>query len=234
MFSDDMQQFISVVNHLRHFKPDSMMHKILPQPSRTLLTEESTSQSSGQYQILPYSVSATVVGASEDYRGAGGYLQAVCNDFDSDSWYNFATMINGACAGMSTDGEPNNPLSSLPLFQRLCASESLSGSFIPGDVQSPSGAESLLGFLSDSKKLITLGANSPVDLSWTSIVAESRAFDVELKYSRTLTEDLSLELGIKIFGVKVEAKGSVALTQHCCLPILSSLQRNKQADRNSV
>ena len=102
-------------------------------------------------------------------------------------------MINGACAGMSMDGEPSNPLSSLPLFLRLCASESLSGSFIPGGVQSPSGAESLLGFLSDSKKLITFGANSPVDLSWTSIVAESRAFDVELKYSRTLTEDLSLE-----------------------------------------
>lgn len=70
-------------------------------------------------QVLPYSVGVTIAGATEDYGGAGSYLQGVCNDFDPNAWRSFAKMINGACAGMSADGEPNNPLSSTPLFQKL-------------------------------------------------------------------------------------------------------------------
>ena len=163
-------------------------------------------------QVLPYSVGVTIADASEDYGGAGSYLQGVCSDFDPDLWRSFAKMINGACSGISEDGEPNNPLSSTPLFQRLCASETLNDDSIPGGVQSSSGPESLLGFLTDSKKLVTFGASSPMDLSWTSTVTESKAFTVEFESSRTLSADLLFDLGFEVFGVGLQTKNDLGLT----------------------
>ena len=183
-------------------------------------------------QVLPYSVGITIVGASEDFGGAGSYLQGVCDDFDPDLWRSFAAMINGACAGISADGSPNNPLSSTPLFQRLCASETLNDDSIPGGSQSSSGPESLLGFLSDSKKLVTFGANSPMDLSWTSRVTESKAFSVEFESSRTLTADLLFDLGFEVFGVGLETKNDIGLTNVFTVHLGKSSEEDHDTERS--
>ena len=163
-------------------------------------------------QVLPFNAGDTIVGATEAYGGAGGTLQGVCDDFNPDDWIAFSSMINGACNGISSDGEQNNPLSSTTLFKQLCASETLTGESVPGGLQSSSGPETLLGFLSDSKKLVTFGADSPTQLSWTSSVTDSRVFDVQFEYSRTLTADIDVTADFKIFGIGLTADVSGGLT----------------------
>ena len=182
-------------------------------------------------QVLPYTVGDTLAGASEDTGGAGSYLKGVCGDFDPDAWQTFATMINGACNGVSADGSPSNPLSSTPLFQQMCASETLTGDGIPGGLQTSTGPESLLGFLSDNKKLITFGANSPMELSWTSTVTESKAFNVEFEYSRSLTADLLIDLDFEIFGVGFSSKNDIGLTNVFTLHLGKSSEEEHESER---
>ena len=182
-------------------------------------------------QVLPYSVSMTIVGATENYGGAGGYLQAVCDDFDSNDWESFASMINGACSGISADGEPNNPLSSTPLFMRLCATKTLTDDSVPGGVQSSNGPVSLLSFLSDSKKFVTFSANSPVELSWTSTVTESRAFNVEFESSRTLGADGEIALELEIAGVGTEMEGNVGMTNTFVVSLGKSSEEEHETER---
>ena len=162
-------------------------------------------------QVLPYTVEDTLSRASEDTGGAGSYLKGVCSDFDPDAWQSFATMINGACTGISADGS-TNPLHSTLLFQQLCASETLTGDSIPGGLQTATGPESLLGFLSDNSKLITFGANSPMDLSWTSVVSDSKTFTVEFEYSRSLTLNTDFDFVFKFFGIGGQTKSEYGLT----------------------
>ena len=185
-------------------------------------------------QVLPYNVGDTIAGASQDKGGAGSYLKGVCNDFDPNAWQSFATMVNGACAGVSADGEPNNPLSSTPLFKQLCASEPLTGEALPGGLQSSTGPESLLGFLSDSKKLITFGANSPMQLSWTSTVTESKAFTVEFEFSRSLTADLLFDAEFEIFGIGIETKNDYGLTNVFTLHLGKSSEEEHDSERSVV
>ena len=182
-------------------------------------------------QVLPYNVGDTLAGASEDTGGAGSYLKGVCSDFDAGAWQAFATMINGACTGISADGSPDNPLSSTPLFQQMCASETLTGDGIPGGLQTSTGPESLLGFLSDNKKLVTFGANSPVQLSWTSTVSESKAFTVGFEYSRTLAADILFDLEFEIFGIGVETKNDYGLTNVFTLSLGKSSEEDHESER---
>ena len=182
-------------------------------------------------QVLPYTVGDTLAGAQEDTGGAGSYLKAVCDDFDPNDWRSFATMINGACTDISADGEPMNPLSSTRLFAQLCASETLTGDFIPGGLQSSSGPETLLGFLSDNKKLVTFGANSPMELSWTSTVSESRTFNVEFESSRTLTADILFGLELEVFGVGLDTKNDVGLTNTFKLHLGKSSEEEHENER---
>ena len=140
-------------------------------------------------------------------------------------------MINGACNGVSADGSPSNPLSSTPLFQQMCASETLTGDGIPGGLQTSTGPESLLGFLSDNKKLITFGANSPMELSWTSTVTESKAFNVEFEYSRSLTADLLIDLEFEIFGVGFSSKNDIGLTNVFTLHLGKSSEEEHESER---
>ena len=174
---------------------------------------------------------AGVVGVTEDTGGAGPFLKAVCDDFDSNAWQSFATMINGACTGISADGSPRNPLSSTPLFQQMCASESLTRDGIPGGLQTPTGPESLLGFLSDNKKLITFGANSPVQLSWTSTVTESRSFTVGYEFSRKITEALVSKDEFEIAGIGFETEDSLALTETFTLQLGKSSEEEHGSER---
>ena len=181
-------------------------------------------------EVLPYNVHDTVVAATEDFGGAGPYLKGICDDFDPDAWQSFASMINGACAGISTDGSSDNPLSSTPLFEQLCASEMLTGDSIPGGLQT-AGAETLLGFLSDNKKLITFGANSPMDLSWTSTVSASKAFDVEFELSRKLSADLLVNAEFEIFGVGLLTKDDYGLTNTFTVHLGKSSEEEHESDR---
>ena len=182
-------------------------------------------------QVLPYNVGDTLPGAQEDAGGAGSYLKGVCSDFDPDAWRSFGTMVNGACAGVSADGEPNNPLSSTPLFKQLCASENVNGDSVPGGLQSPSGPESLLGFLNDNKKLITFGANSPMELSWTSTVSESKAFNVEFESSRSLTADFLFHVGFEIFGFGIESENDLGVTNTFTLHLGKSSEEEHESER---
>ena len=182
-------------------------------------------------QVLPYTVGDTLVGATEDTGGAGSYLKGVCNDFDSGAWQSLATMINGACTGISADGSANNPLSSTPFFQQLCASETLTGDSVPGGLQASTKPESLLGFLSDSTKLITFGANSPMDLSWTSVVSESKAFNVEFEYSRTFTLNTDFDFVFKIFGIGGQTKNEYGLTNVFTLHLGKASEEDHENDR---
>ncbi len=247
MFSAETQQFMAVVKQFNAFKAGQLDAQDFASAVANTLDGRIDFPAIGTIlfslngafmqivescdQVLPYSVSATIVGATEDYGGSGGYLQAVCSDFDSGSWQSFAKMVQGACSGMSTDGEPSNPLSSMPLFQRLCASETLNGDSVPGGLQSSTGPESLLGFLGDSKKLVTFGANSPMDLSWTSSVTESRAFEVEFEYSRTLGLDLLINGGFKIFGIGTEVASTLGMTNVFTVNLGKSSEEEHESDR---
>ena len=182
-------------------------------------------------QVLPYNVGDTLVGASGDTGGAGSYLKGVCNDFDPDAWQSFATMITGACTGISADGSPDNPLSSTPLFQQMCASERLSGGGIPGGLQTSTGPESLLGFLSDNKKLITFGANSPMELSWTSTVSESKAFTVEFQSSRTVQEEHLYHFEFEVFGIGEKTNNDYGLNNVFTLYLGKSSEEDHESER---
>ena len=182
-------------------------------------------------QVLPYNVGDTLAGASEDTGGAGSYLKGVCSDFDPDAWQSFATMITGACNGMSADGSSNNPLSSTALFQEMCASETLTGDGVPGGLQTSNGPESLLGFLSDNKKLITFGANSPVQLSWTSTVSDSKTFNVEFESSRTLSADVLFKFGFDIFGVGIGTENDYGLKNIFTLSLGKSSEEDHESER---
>ena len=137
-------------------------------------------------QVLPY---------TDANSEAENYLKNICNDFSSKTWRDFASMVVGSCT-LSENGESANPLSAVPLFNRLCAVEAVSGSDVPGGLQSSSNNESLTQFLSDSKTLLTFGANSPVSLSWTTDITETRTFSVgyDAQY------DLSIDGGIDAGG----------------------------------
>ena len=113
----------------------------------------------------------------------------------------------------------------------MCASETLTGDGIPGGLQTSTGPESLLGFLSDNKKLITFGANSPTELSWTSTVTESKAFNVEFEYSRTLTADLLFDLEFEIFGVGISSKNDLGLTNVFTLHLGKSSEEEHESER---
>ena len=228
MFSAEALQFAQAVNHFKAFQSGQLnAQDFASAVANTLdglidfpvITAIAYALNGVFYQIketcdqvLPYNVADTIAGATEAYGGGGSTLQGVCDDFDSGDWQAFATMINGACNPISADGEPSNPLSTTPLFQQLCASETLSGDAVPGGLQSSNGPESLLAFLSDSKKLITFGADSPTQLSWTSTVADSRVFDVQFESSRTLTADIGFSVDFKVFGVGLTADVAGGLT----------------------
>ena len=228
MFSAEAIQFVNAVNHFKAFQTGQLdAQDFASAVANTLdglidfpvITTMAYALNGVFYQIketcdqvLPYNVANTIVGATGDYGGAGNTLQGVCDDFDPDAWQSFASMINGACTGISADGSPNNPLSSTPLFQQLCASETLTGDSVPGGLQTSTGPESLLGFPSDSKKLITFGANSPLQLSWTSTVTDSRVFDVQFEASRALTAELGNSYDLEIFGVGLTSDVSGGLT----------------------
>ena len=228
MFSAEAVQFSNVVNHFKAYQTGQLdaqdfasavantLDGILDFP---VISDIAYALNAVFYQIketcdqvLPYNVADTIAGATARYGGAGNTLQGVCDDFDPDAWQSFATMITGACNEVSADGSPSNPLSSTPLFQQMCASETLTGDGIPGGLQTSTGPESLLGFLSDNKKLITFGANSPVQLSWTSTVTDAKVFDVQFESSRTLTAEIGDSIDFKIFGVGLTADTSGGLT----------------------
>ena len=228
MFSANTMQFNSAVKHFNDFRTGQLdAQDFASAVANTLdgvldfpyITSMAYAMNGAFFQIketcdqvLPYTVGTTLVGASENTGGAGPTLKAVCDDFDPDSWQSLASMINGACAGVSSDGEPSNPLSSTPLFKQLCASENINGDSIPGGLQTSSGPETLLGYLNDSKKLITLGANSPVKLSWTSTVSESKAFNVEFKTARSMGINPYLNIQIKLVAFGIMTKNGAGLT----------------------
>ena len=241
MLNAEAQQFIQVVNHFKAYQSGQMnvqdflsaventLDGVLDFPVISVITYAlngvfyQLSQSCDQ--VLPYG------GATEDYGGADSYLQGICNDFDPNAWRSFYSMVNGACSGVSADGEPNNPLSSSPLFQKLCLSETLEGDAIPGGVQSSNGPETLLGFLNDNKKYITYGADSPVELSWTSTVTESKAFVVEFDYSRTLSVDLIFDFNFEAFGIGLETKNDYGLTNVFNIQLGKSSEEEHEEER---
>lgn len=247
MFSDETLQFISVVNRFKAFKngqldaqdfasavANTLDGRIDFTYLGTILYALNGAFSQIQEtcdQVLPYSVSMTIAGATEDTGGAGSYLQAVCDDFDSNAWESFATMINGACSGISADGEPQNPLSSTPMFVKLCAAETLTDDSVPGGVQSSSGPVSLLSFLNDNKKFMTFSAKSPVELSWTSAVTESRTFNVEYEYSRTLTADSDIAGELEIFGIGVDSETNFGLTNTFAISLGKSSEEDHETER---
>ena len=125
-------------------------------------------------EVLPYTTGSS--GSLPTSTGSSGnYLSTVCNDFSANTWQEFATMVMGACV-LSEDGTPTNPLQQSVLFQQLCTSGVVDGENVPGGLQDTSGIIGVMSFLGDRKKLITFGANSPLTLSWSSAVTDSRTF----------------------------------------------------------
>ena len=181
-------------------------------------------------QALPYDRNYYLQ-FSDNRDGAGPFLKAVCDDFDPDAWQSFASMINGACAGVSLDAEPNNPLTSTPLFKQLCASETLNGDSVPGGLQSSLGAETLLGYLMDNKKFVTFGANAPMQLSWTSTVSESKAFKVDFEYKTGVTGDFLVDGEFEVFGIGGLSENAFGITNQFTLHLGKSSEEVHESDR---
>ena len=134
-------------------------------------------------EVLPYSLDAS-----------SNYLANVCNDFSSSTWQNFAKMVMGACT-LSADGTAASPLSQSVLFQQLCQTEVVGGDLVPGGLQSTTGGTGVMSFLQDSKKLITFGANSPLTLSWTSAVTDSKTFVTGYEVDALLSIEGEIDAG---------------------------------------
>ena len=144
-------------------------------------------------EVLPYTTgSSGSLPTSSD--SSGNYLSTVCNDFSANTWQEFATMVVGACV-LSEDGTPTNPLQQSVLFQQLCTSGVVDGDNVPGGLQGADGVTGVMGFLEDSKKLITFGANSPVTLSWTSAVTDSRTFVTGYEVDALLSIEGEIDVG---------------------------------------
>ena len=134
-------------------------------------------------EVLPYSLDAS-----------SNYLANVCNDFSSSTWKDFAKVVMGACS-LSADGTAASLLSQSVLFQNLCQSAQVNGDSIPGGLQSTTGGTGIMGFLSDSKKLITFGANSPLTLSWTTAVTDSKTFITGYEVDALLSIEGEIDIG---------------------------------------
>ena len=145
-------------------------------------------------QVLPY---------TDTSSEAENYLKNICDNFSSKTWRTFASMVVGSCE-VSEDGESSNPLRSVPLFMSLCAARTISGSDIPGGLQGTAGNASLTGFLSDSKVLLTFGANSPVSLSWTTEITESKTFSVGYDVSYDASADSGVDAGGGAASIVIE------------------------------
>ena len=212
MLSAESQQFIDVVNQFKEYRatendPTNFL-SIELQNSLTSLSALAdfytiaglTATMTITFDLISQSCSEALPSVAPNY-GSFTYQKAICADFDPDAWRSFFSMLNGACAGMSADGTPSNPLSSTPLFEQFCSSETLTGDSVPGGLQSTTEPETLLGFLSDRQKLLTFGADSPVELSWTSVVSESIAYLVDWSSYESQTSTLNYVEKLSIFGI---------------------------------
>lgn len=113
-------------------------------------------------------------------------MKGVCSDFAPGKWNNLFTAINSACNMPIDPGSTKSSLADIPLLNKVCQRRSAvkDASKIPGGVVE-SGTDSIFGFLKDPKKFVTFGATSPVTMSWTSSVTDTRAFTTELDTSRS-------------------------------------------------
>ena len=249
MFSAETQQFIQVISQYQSFKQTEndptqflmlaaqetlsfLQSTVYVYAFATLFSASFIEVFSTCDQSLPALARVPVLGSAiASAYPSIGYLQAVCDDFSSGAWQSFASMITGACAGMSADGEADNPLGSSSLFQHLCSSETLTGDLIPGGIQSAVGPETLLGFLSDSKKLITFGADSPIDLSWISSVSESTTVDVGYSAKTSNAIDTVSDSKFSIFGVQISESSKFGVSDSFQLDLGRSSDEEHQSLR---
>ena len=129
-----------------------------------------------------------IKGMHGDQVSKNKYIQTVCSDFDSKSWLNFRSFLNGGCNIPINPSDSSRGMKDSVLFQTLCSKSStiMNGNNVPGGIASPMGStSSLLSFLTDSgkgsEKLITFGANAPVTLSWATTIQDSMEFVNELE-----------------------------------------------------
>jgi len=129
-------------------------------------------------------------------------LNSVCNDFDSDKWDSVISLLDGACTMPTLAGDEE-------FMQKYCQQGTVSDGDVEGGL-SGDGEVSVLGFLKDSKKLLTFTAEAPVTLTWTSTVKSSRTFEVMSTY--TYTTDSDMGLANKIMVLALGSSGNFKLS----------------------
>jgi hypothetical protein len=122
-------------------------------------------------------------------------VMTVCDEFSASRWESVGSFLMGYC------NQPNLVMGSEFLLDSVCRTGTKTNpSLIKGAIDGEDG-NSLFGFLKDSSKLLTYGANAPITLSWTSNVGD----DVALSDINTLTAEagasVDMKLGVKPGGV---------------------------------
>jgi hypothetical protein len=115
----------------------------------------------------------------------------ICREFSASKWQNVGSFLTGYC------GQANMVMDNEYLMDSVCRTgKRTNPSFIKGDVNGED-SNSLFGFLKDSSKLLTFGANAPVSLSWTSSVGD----DVALSDINTISTEAGVSVDASI-GIK--------------------------------
>lgn len=115
----------------------------------------------------------------------------ICREFSASRWQNVGSFLTGYC------GQANMVMENEYLMDSVCRTgKRTNPSYIKGDVDGEDG-NSLFGFLKDSSKLLTFGANAPVSLSWTSSVGD----DVALSDINTISTEAGVGVDASI-GIK--------------------------------
>ena len=167
------------------------------------------------------------------------YMKSVCADFNSAHWTGFQSLMNGACAlpgtpnaAVNSDGTSANPLSNSVLIQSACQHRraAQSGS-MPGGLTTDDTDDSLMGFMTKSDKYLTFGANSPIELSWTTSVSDSKAFSSNLEYSKGKDSSNSVSVGGSLFIVEADGSSGGAHDQSHSFSIGKSSESSHSFER---
>ena len=136
------------------------------------------------------------------------YMQTICADFDASSWTGFSSLLDGACdmPGAPAGPAKQNPLRKSQLVQSLCAHRiAAAASDIPGGLSSDGTDDSLMGFMKKKEKYLTFGAKSPIEISWTSSISDSKSFNSNLEYSGDRSSSVSGSVGGSVLVVTADS-----------------------------
>ena len=167
------------------------------------------------------------------------YMKSVCADFNSAHWTGFQSLMNGACAlpgtpnaAVNSDGTSANPLSNSVLIQSACQHRRAAQSAdMPGGLNTDGKDDSLMGFMTNSDKYLTFGASSPIELSWTTSVSDSKAFTSNLEYSKGKDSSNSVSVGGSLFIVEADGSSGGAQDQSHSFSIGKSSESSHSFER---